>query len=171
MEDIQSFSKQKFKEIIRTKVQSKSFEYLKTLKSTHSKARNIKHEKLQLQAYLQSGTNNFSINEKQFIFAARTRMLDLRGNFKTGKVERKSRKCEIEKETQQHILDCPALPPSMIKYIAYNVILVLHHHHHQHHHVRVLDVRLHISLVLMSLHYMYFIIIILLATCQFLVVF
>ena len=98
-------------------------------------------------------------------------MLDLRGNFKTGKVERKSRKCEIEKETQQHILDCPALPPSMIKYIAYNVILVLHHHHHQHHHVRVLDVRLHISLVLMSLHYMYFIIIILLATCQFLVVF
>ena len=121
MEDIQSFSKQKFKEIIRTKVQSKSFEYLKTLKSTHSKARNIKHEKLQLQAYLQSGTNNFSINEKQFIFAARTRMLDLRGNFKTGKVERKSRKCEIEKETQQHILDCPALPPSMIKYILYSL--------------------------------------------------
>ena len=36
-------------------------------------------------------------------------MLDLRGNFKTGKVERKCRKCEIEEETQQHLLECPAL--------------------------------------------------------------
>ena len=89
LEDIRSFSKQKFKEMIRAKVQSKAFGFLTTLKSTHWKARNIKHEKLHLQAYLQSGTNNLSINENQFIFAARTRMLDLRGNFKIGKVERK----------------------------------------------------------------------------------
>ena len=118
LEEIRRFSKQKFKEMIRAKVQRKAFEYLTTLKSTHSKARNIKHEKLQLQTYLQSGTNNLSINEKQFIFAARTRMLDLRGNFKTGKVERKcqkcKQKCEIEKETQQHILDCPALRDSSL---------------------------------------------------------
>ena len=46
LEDIRSFSKQKFKEMIRAKVQSKAFEYLTTLKSTHWKARKIKHEKL-----------------------------------------------------------------------------------------------------------------------------
>ena len=36
-------------------------------------------------------------------------MLDLRGNFKTGKVERKCRMCEIAKESQQHN---PGLPSS-----------------------------------------------------------
>ena len=41
-------------------------------------------------------------------------MLDLRGNFKTEKAERECRKCEIEEETQQHLLDCPALRDSSL---------------------------------------------------------
>ena len=45
----------------------------------------------------------FSAHSKtplEFIFAARTRMLDLKGNFKTGMSDRKCCKCEATDETQ-----------------------------------------------------------------------
>ena len=45
-------SKRAFKEIVRTKTQSKAFEYLTKLKISHSKAKNIRHMKLELQSYL-----------------------------------------------------------------------------------------------------------------------
>ena len=67
-----------------------------------------------MQPYLRSETKNLTINEKKFIFAARTRMLDLKGNFKTGMSDRKCRKCEATEEAQQHLLDCPALRDSSL---------------------------------------------------------
>ena len=107
-------SKLRFKEIIKNRVELKAFEYLTELKDSHSKSKNIKHEKIHLQRYLQSETKNLSINDKKFIFAARTRMLDLKGNFKTGKLDKKCRKCEQSEETQEHLLDCPALGDSSL---------------------------------------------------------
>ena len=43
-------SKRAFKEIVRTRTQSKAFEYLTKLKISHSKAKNIRQ--LELQSYL-----------------------------------------------------------------------------------------------------------------------
>merc|ERR1712024_41377 len=114
MEEIAGTSKLRFKEIIRNKVETKALQYLTKLKESHSKARNIKHEKIKLQPYLRSETKNLTINERKFIFAARTRMLDLRGNFKTGMTDRKCRKCEATEETQQRLLDCTALGDSSL---------------------------------------------------------
>jgi hypothetical protein len=102
-------SKLRFKEFIKKKVEMKAFEYLLKLKDSHSKSKNIKHEKLHLQPCLRSQTKNLSINDKKFIFAARTRMLDLKGNFKTGKLDEKCRKCEKSDETQENLLECSAL--------------------------------------------------------------
>lgn len=109
LEQLQAISKHKFKEIVKNKVQSKAFKYLTDLKISHSKARHIKHEKLSLQSYLQPGMNNLTIKERQFIFAARTKMLDLKGNFKVGQNNISCRKCELSDETQEHIIVCPAL--------------------------------------------------------------
>ena len=114
MEEIAGTSKLRFKEIIKNKVETKALQYLTKLKESHSKAKNIKHDKIQLQPYLRSETKNLTINEKKFIFAARTRMLDVKGNFKTGMLDRKCRKCEATDETQQHLLDCPALSDSSL---------------------------------------------------------
>ena len=78
----------------------KALQYLTKLKDSHSKVKNIKHENMKLQPYLLSENKNLTINEKKFIFAARTRMLDLKGNFKTGMSDRKCCKCEATDETQ-----------------------------------------------------------------------
>ena len=109
MEEIAGTSKLRFKEIIKNKVEMKALQYLTKLKDSHSKVKNIKHENMKLQPYLLSENKNLTINEKKFIFAARTRMLDLKGNFKTGMSDRKCCKCEATEETQQHLLDCTAL--------------------------------------------------------------
>ena len=109
IEEIEMVSKADWKEIVLKKVQKRAFRYLTDLKTTHSKARNILHQKLQLQSYLGSSENNLSIQEKQFIFAARTRMLDLKGNFKSSESDLSCRKCRKETESQEHLLICEAL--------------------------------------------------------------
>ena len=114
MEEIAGMSKLRFKEMIKDRVELKAFDYLTGIKDSHSKSKNIKYEKIKLQRYLQSETKNLSINDKQFIFAARTRMLDLKGNFKTGMLDKKCRKCEQSEETQEHLLECPALCDSSL---------------------------------------------------------
>ena len=73
------------KELVSKKVLKKAFEYLSELKAAHSKAKNIIHHKLRLQSYLGSSENNLTIQEKQFIFAARPRMINVKDNFKSSK--------------------------------------------------------------------------------------
>ena len=50
-----------------------------------------------------------TIKEKSFIFMARSRMLDVKCNFKIGKNNLLCRKCEVEDEFQNHLLNCEAL--------------------------------------------------------------
>ena len=90
-------------------MQNRAFNYLSELKSTHSKAQNLQYSRLKLQSYLKSNQNDLSIQEKQFAFAASTRMLDLKSNFKIGQVDTKCRRCEKDEETQEHLLHCPTL--------------------------------------------------------------
>ena len=83
-----------------------AFRYLSEIKLSHSKSRNIRHGELKLQSYLQSKHSDLSIREKQFTFTARSRMLDLRSNFKVGLSTSQCRRCEDSEETQEH---CPTL--------------------------------------------------------------
>ena len=78
LEDITMLSKSGWKELVSKKVQNRAFKYLSELKSTHSKARNLQYSRLRLQSYLKSNQSDLSIQEKQFAFAARTQMLDLK---------------------------------------------------------------------------------------------
>ena len=102
-------SKAGWKDIVSKNVQKSAFRYLTDLKSTHSKARDILHQNLQLQSYLGSSGNNLTIQEKQFIFAARTRMLDVKANFKSSESDLSCRKCRNATESQEHLLSCEAL--------------------------------------------------------------
>ena len=66
---------------------------------------------MELQNYLKS---DMSIKEKSFIFLARSRMLDLKCNFKVGKSDLLCRKGCMEEESQQHLLSCTYLIESSI---------------------------------------------------------
>ena len=83
-----------------------------------SKGRNIFYSELKLQEYLKSG-QALSIEEKAFIFAARSNMIDVHANFKIGKTDILCRKCQSEDETQQHILVCKALSDNCVLVISH----------------------------------------------------
>ena len=55
-----------------------------------------------------------NIIEKSFIFGARTRMLDLKSNFKIGQSDLICRGCFKAEETQEHLLVCPSLADNRI---------------------------------------------------------
>ena len=69
--EISRLSKQKFKAIIKEKIKSCAFKYLKSLKDEHSKMKNLNYEKLELQPYLSSPI--FNEESSNLIFRLRTR--------------------------------------------------------------------------------------------------
>ena len=105
-DDISEISKDAFKKMVKEKVKKKALFFLKDLQQTHSKSKNLDYKDLELQNYLES---DLSIKEKSFIFLARSRMLDLKCNFKVGRSDLLCSKCGIEEETQQHLLSCALL--------------------------------------------------------------
>ena len=107
-EQIKTFTKETFKRLVKEKVNKKAFEYLKNLQQSHSKARPLQYEKFCLQDYLKADSS-MTIKEKSFTFALRTRMIDLKANFKTGQKDLNCRLCEKHEESQQMLLKCTAL--------------------------------------------------------------
>ena len=56
-----------------------------------------------------------TIDQKQFIFNSRSRMLDLKSNYRTGKGDLSCRACKSDnEETQRHLFQCPALSDSSL---------------------------------------------------------
>ena len=55
-----------------------------------------------------------NIKEKSFIFSARSRMIDVKCNFKSGLSDLKCRRCFKEDEDQKHLLSCSALSDNSI---------------------------------------------------------
>ena len=111
-EGIRKTSKSSFKKLVKEKVRIKAFHYLTQLQSTHSKSKDLKYSELELQDYLKPD-NNMTIKEKTFIFAARSRMINVSCNFKNGKSDLMCRKCKLEEEDQRHLLVCPKLSEQM----------------------------------------------------------
>ena len=67
-------------------VKEKCFEDLEKKKKSHSKVMNIKHERLEMQNYLKSNEIRIKLEEAQEIFKMRSRMSEVKTNFK-GKYE------------------------------------------------------------------------------------
>ena len=107
-DQIRLIPKEQFNKIVKEKVKMKSFELLTNIQATHSKTKNIVYKKLCSQTYL-GPDSSLTIREKSMIFAARSRMLDVKANFKVGKIDLRCRKCLKDEETQRHLLDCSEL--------------------------------------------------------------
>ena len=79
-ETIKKMTKSTFKGLIEKKVVITALIYLNSEKEKHTKVAHIEHKNLEMQDYL--SPNTISIQESKFIFLLRTRMLDVRNNYK-----------------------------------------------------------------------------------------
>ena len=110
IESIKNIKKSNLKMMVTTAIREKSFQDLEKKKKNHSKVMKVKHERLEMQNYLKPNDTNIRLEEAQEIFKMRSRMSEVKTNFK-GKYE--DFECKIcdtkEYETQQHILKCEVL--------------------------------------------------------------
>ena len=118
--------KAKFRGLVKTKIEKIAAKYLNEIKYNHSKTQNLKFEGFKPAKYLLS--NNLTTEEIQTLFKLRTRMVNVKENFKNGHIENMwCRNCQLFKETQQHLLECPILRSKtkhLIKFeeLEYNMI-------------------------------------------------
>ena len=114
-EEISKLSKYKFKTIVDKKVNLAAFQYLKSKAVLHSKSSKILQEikstkTLVRRPYLKEGS--LSKSDSQLLFKLRSRMLDVKTNFKTlYNNDLNCRTCQKENkiENENHILNCEAL--------------------------------------------------------------
>ena len=79
-EDIQMIAKAALKKCVRTKIKEHAFAYLVSIKK--SKTKDVPYDELKAQEYLEANKCEMNIDEKQFLFKCRSRMLNLKFNMK-----------------------------------------------------------------------------------------
>ena len=110
LERIAGLGKEDFKNIIKKSVNQLSFDYLQKLRETHSKAKDLNYQSLQIQPYLTAVSDaSLTIDEKKFLFALRCRMIEVKSNYKFGQEDLLCRACNEKEERQEHLLVCSAL--------------------------------------------------------------
>ena len=106
-ETIQEMGKEKWRNTVRNTIQLKSFRKLEKIKETHSKVKNIKHSRLEMQDYLMpNDVEKMTKDEVQMIFKIRCRSLNLKMNMKNQYETFTCMVCLIEDETQSHVYEC-----------------------------------------------------------------
>ena len=108
MKKYQKSQKNNFKKLVKQKILKTAFEYLKSKKETHSKMNNLEYDDLNIQKYLKSN-NNLSNDQKYFLFKLRTKMTELKANYKNKYVDEICSICRIEEESQSHLMECEIL--------------------------------------------------------------
>jgi hypothetical protein len=105
--EIRILTQDKLRSLVVKGCRNSALQYLNEVKAKHSKVLHLDHNRWETQAYLKP--NNMSILEAKFIFLVRTRMLDVKANFKNK--YRNNVKCANcdEEETQAHLLFCSKL--------------------------------------------------------------
>ena len=111
IEEIENMSEESFKALVKKKEKEATLKYLNSEKisKNHTKVKHIKHDVLKMQDYLQP--NTASIDESKFTFALRTRMIDIKCNYRGKHIGQDvlCPVCKEEEDTQQHLLVCDKL--------------------------------------------------------------
>ena len=107
MGEIERMSELSFKSLVEKKEKEYTLKYLNTVKQGHSKVLHINHTVLEMADYLQP--NGIINSEAKFLFMVRSRMLEVRKNFEGKHTNTLCPLCEVEPDTQQHLLVCEEL--------------------------------------------------------------
>merc|ERR1712079_297452 len=114
-DNIARMSQDDLKNRVKMAVISKAYTYLTEMQQKHSKSMNLVYSELKLQDYLCSDRSARSISDKARLFQIRSRMLDLKSNFKVGKENILCTLCDgTNKESQPHLLVCEALTSTSV---------------------------------------------------------
>ena len=110
LQQIKQTKKLTFKNMIEKAITETAFQELQKQKVNHSKVKDIKHQIFQMQKYLKACNVKITKEEAQEIFKLRSRVTDVKCNFK-GKFDNlECDGCKMEDESQQHIiLNCKIL--------------------------------------------------------------
>ena len=125
-EKIKTMSKERFKNIVKQKVEKMGIMYLEKLKNSHSKTEFLSMKKFSPQEYLKSKSLN--ISEVQNLFKLRNKMIDVKENFKSSSTNSMwCRVCYLFRETQHHLLDCSPIRTKLkdiinFESLSYNMI-------------------------------------------------
>ena len=103
--EISKMKYEAFKKVVKTKLNVKFFDYLLSLKSSHTKTQNLSSYKLQ--EYLES--ENLTYKQKQLLFSLRTRSINVKTNYKS-KYKHSNLFCTLCDdrlvESESHLLEC-----------------------------------------------------------------
>ena len=101
-------SKDAFQKLVKVAIQKAAFAYLHSEKQKRDKVKNVEHRYLKLQPYL--CPREFVIKEAKLLFQLRTKMVDVRENFKNKYSDTMCPVCMGTcTDSQEHVLDCPVL--------------------------------------------------------------
>jgi hypothetical protein len=102
---ISQMSKQRFKKMLKKRIQSAAFNFVMAKKNIHSKMADVEYQKLEIQSFLKSdsGLNN---EEKQLLVKLQTRMIRVKQNFKNQHENHLCQLCKTENEDQMHLFMC-----------------------------------------------------------------
>ena len=95
--------------MINDRIERESWKYLNNEKGEHDKVKHIDHSKVEMQDYL--SPNCLTNEESKFIFLLRSRMLDVKCNFR-GRYQHSNTLCPVcmtAEDSQAHILACREL--------------------------------------------------------------
>ena len=92
-----------FKEVVKGKARAAALKYLNGMKEKHSKLKYLTYSDLKIRDYLKG--NKFK-EMAQMICGYRTRMADVKGNYKNGNESFMCPLCEQEDDYQEHLLVC-----------------------------------------------------------------
>ena len=103
-EEISIMSRKKFKAIVKTKIESSAYCYLRAIQQQKEKGKLIKYNKLIMQPYLRS-KENFTLKEQQEMFAFRSQMNDIKANFCSRNKIEHCNKC-LNEMNNNHLFQC-----------------------------------------------------------------
>ena len=109
MEMIRSMKRTSFMKEIKEKINLKAFENLQKVKESHSKVKEIQHNLIKIQKYLQPNSIKITKEEAQLIFQLRCRVTETKVNLRGKYDNLECEACGLEEETQQHIIECKEL--------------------------------------------------------------
>ena len=69
----------------------------------------IVHNELEMQTYLSPNICEMTVDDAKYIFLLRSRMVDVKANYKGKYFDYLCTECGKEEETQQHVLECSKL--------------------------------------------------------------
>ena len=111
---IASLSKDKFKSMVKEKIQKHAFQELMEKKSSriseNSRGKHIEYEEFFMQEYLTETDSELSCDERKWMFKCRTNDIDLKANFRWKHEEHTCISCKKNiNETNEHHLLCENL--------------------------------------------------------------